>query len=115
MLTAGTHAIEIRYFEGGGGEELLVHVSGPIRRRKTALVNSALMTWTATVSVDVTPVNDPPVLFSLSPFINALEQTGLIINGGITVFDTDLDPLNGGNGLYSGASLTLARQEWSQQ
>ena len=28
-LTAGTHAIEIRYFEGGGGEELQVHVSGP--------------------------------------------------------------------------------------
>ena len=51
------------------------------------------------------------MLFSLSPFINALEQTGLIINGGITVFDTDLDPLNGGNGLYTGASLTLARQD----
>ena len=51
------------------------------------------------------------MLFSLSPFINALEQTGLIINGGITVFDTDLDPLNSGNGLYTGASLTLARQD----
>ena len=111
-LTAGTHAIEIRYFEGGGGEELQVHVSGPDTAGiKTALFDSALMTWTATVNVDVAPVNDPPVLFSLSPFINALEQTGLIINGGITVFDTDLDPLNGGNGLYTGASLTLARQD----
>ena len=115
-LAAGTHAIEIRYFEGGGGEELQVHVSGPdTANNKTALLDSALMTWTATVNVDVAPVNDPPVLFSLSPFINALEQTGLIINGSITVFDTDLDPLNGGNGLYTGASLTLARQEWSQQ
>ena len=27
---------------------------------KTALLDSALMTWAATVSVDVTPVNDPP-------------------------------------------------------
>ena len=109
--TAGTHAIEIRYFEGGGDEELRVHVSGPdTADTKTALLDSALMVWTATVSVDVTPVNDPPVLYSLSPFINALEQTGLIINGGITVFDTDLDPLNGGNGLYTGASLTLTRQ-----
>ena len=26
------------------------------------------------------------------------------------MFDTDLDPLNGGNGLYTGASLTLTRQ-----
>ena len=111
-LAAGTHAIEIRYFEDGGGEELQVHVSGPdTANNKTALLDSALMTWTATVNVDVAPVNDPPVLFSLSPFVNALEQTGLIINGSITVFDTDLDPLNGGNGLYTGASLTLARQD----
>ena len=111
-LAAGTHAIEIRYFEDGGGEELQVHVSGPdTANNKTALLDSALMTWTATVNVDVAPVNDPPVLFSLSPFVNALEQIGLIINGSITVFDTDLDPLNGGNGLYTGASLTLARQD----
>ena len=31
-LTAGAHAIEIRYFEGGGGEFLQVQVSGPERR-----------------------------------------------------------------------------------
>ena len=110
-LTTGTRAIEIRYFEGGGGEELRVHVSGPdTTNAKTALLDSALMTWTATVNADVAPINDPPVIYSVSPSVNALEQTGLIINGGITVFDTDLDPLNGGNGLYTGASLTLARQ-----
>ena len=43
-LTAGTHAIEIRYFEGGGGEELQVHVSGPDTAGvKTALLESALV------------------------------------------------------------------------
>jgi VCBS repeat-containing protein len=110
-LAAGTHAIEIRYFENGGGEQLQIQVSGPDTANvRAALLDSALMTWTATVNVDVAPVNDPPVLYSISPFINALEQTGLIINGSITVFDTDLDPLNSGNGLYTGASLTLARQ-----
>ena len=48
------------------------------------------------------PVNDPPDS-QPQPFINALEQTGLIINGGITVFDTDLDPPTAAT-LYTGAS-----------
>ena len=50
---AGTHAIEIRYFEGGGGEELQVSVSGPDTASiKTALLDSALV-GTATANVDV--------------------------------------------------------------
>ena len=34
----------------------------------------------------------------------------MIVNAGVTVSDADLDALNGGNGLYTGASLTVERE-----
>jgi hypothetical protein len=111
MLAAGTHAIEIRYFEGGGGESLQVQVSGPDTSDvKTDLFDSSLMTFTAAVNVDVTAANDPPQLINLNSAVNALEQTGVIVNSGVTVFDADLDALNGGAGLYTGASLMVVRE-----
>ena len=110
-LAAGTHAIEIRYFEGGGGEELQVHVSGPDTAGvKTALLESALTgTATANVAITVLAVNDAPQLANLGDTAAAVEQTAARLDPDVTVSDPDLDALNGGAGLYTGASLTLQR------
>ena len=63
-LTAGPHTIEIRYFEGGGGEELVVQVAGPDTAGvKTALFDTEMIvSGTATVSIDVAAVADAPAL-----------------------------------------------------
>ena len=63
-LTAGPHTIEIRYFEGGGGEELDVHVAGPDTAGiKTALFDTEMIvSGTATVTVKVEAVDDPTVV-----------------------------------------------------
>ncbi len=110
-LTAGMHAIEIRYFEGGGGEELQVHVSGPDTADiKTALLESALVgTATANVAITVLAVNDAPELANFGDTTVAVEQTAARLDLDVTVSDAELDTLNGGAGLYTGASFTLAR------
>jgi hypothetical protein len=61
-----------------------------------------------TLTVDVTAVNDSPVLSTGGP-IAATEQTAVAILTGAGVADVDLDARNGGNGDYAGASFSVNR------
>ena len=110
-LTAGTHAIEIRYFESGASEVLQVHVSGSDTADvKTALLESALLgPATANVEITVAATNDRPQIVNLDATITAVEQTAVVLDLDATVSDADLDALNGGAGLYTGASFTFTR------
>jgi len=60
------------------------------------------------LTVDVTAVNDSPVLTASTP-INATEQTAAFILTGANVSDVDLDAHNGGLGDYAGASFGVNR------
>ncbi|HYE27115.1 MAG TPA: Ig-like domain-containing protein [Allosphingosinicella sp.] len=60
------------------------------------------------LTVDVTAVNDSPVLTTGGP-IAATEQTAVAILTGASVADVDLDARNGGNGDYAGASFSVNR------
>ena len=110
-LAAGTHAIEIRFFESGASEVLQVNVSGPdTANAKTALLQSALLgPATANVEITVNAVNDVPQLANLAGTLATIEQTAVLLAANATVSDAELDALNGGAGLYTGASLTLVR------
>ena len=92
-LTAGVHAIEIRYFEGGGGEELQVRVSGPDTADiKTALLESGLVgTATANVVITVLAVNDAPELANFGDTTVAVEQTAARLDLDVAVSDAELD------------------------
>lgn len=61
-----------------------------------------------TLTVDVTAVNDSPVLSASSP-VSATEQTPGSVLSGVTVVDADLDALNSGSGDYAGAVFTISR------
>ncbi|HET9637578.1 MAG TPA: cadherin-like domain-containing protein, partial [Allosphingosinicella sp.] len=60
------------------------------------------------LTVDVTAVNDSPVLTTGGP-IAATEQTAVAILPAGSVADVDLDARNGGNGDYAGASFSVNR------
>jgi hypothetical protein len=62
-----------------------------------------------TLTVNVTAVNDSPILDSVALPVQATEQTAVAILTGTGVSDIDLDSRNGGNGDYAGASFTVAR------
>jgi hypothetical protein len=54
--------------------------------------------------------NNPPVFSNLDAAPAYIEDgSAVIIDGDATVSDTELDALNGGNGNYDGATLTIAR------
>jgi len=61
-----------------------------------------------TLTVDVTAVNDSPVLTASTP-VSATEQTAAYILSGVSVSDVDLDARNGGLGDYAGASFGVNR------
>jgi hypothetical protein len=61
-----------------------------------------------TLTVDVTPINDTPVVPN-SPTIVATEGSVTTINPALTVSDVDLDARNGGNGDYGGAQFLMNR------
>jgi hypothetical protein len=61
-----------------------------------------------TLTVDVTAVNDSPVLTASTP-VNATEQTAAYILTGVNVSDVDLDAKNGGLGDYAGSSFGVNR------
>jgi Ca2+-binding RTX toxin-like protein len=61
-----------------------------------------------TLTVDVTPVNDSPVLTATSP-ASATEQVATYILTGASVADVDLDARNGGLGDYAGAVFSVNR------
>ena len=90
-LSAGLHTIEIRYFEGGGGNELAAHISGPDTNGvKTGLLaNVVTASDGATVTVNVAPANDAPAATVSGPY-NATEQTDLSLKAtGLSVSDVD--------------------------
>ena len=75
----------------------------------TVADNDGASAVTANVlTVDVTPVNDSPVLTTGGP-IAATEQTAVAILPAGSVYDVDLDELNGGAGDYAGASFSVNR------
>jgi hypothetical protein len=61
-----------------------------------------------TLTVDVTAVNDSPVLTATSP-TSVTEQVSTYILTGATVSDVDLDAKNGGLGDYAGAVFSVNR------
>jgi hypothetical protein len=61
------------------------------------------------LSITVNPVNDSPVLANVGPIATVTEQITGTLDSDVSVSDVDLDPLNGGLGSYTGASLTIAR------
>ncbi|HEX8663395.1 MAG TPA: Ig-like domain-containing protein, partial [Beijerinckiaceae bacterium] len=63
-----------------------------------------------TINVTVTAVNDQPSIANVSGSVSTNEQTAVLLDTDANVADIDLDPLNSGNGSYTGASLTIARQ-----
>ena len=62
-----------------------------------------------TVTININAVNDTPVLTVATPLAST-EQVFATIDAAASVSDLDLDALNGGNGDYGGATLTVARQ-----
>ncbi|PSJ65698.1 beta strand repeat-containing protein [Kumtagia ephedrae] len=60
--------------------------------------------------ITVNAVNDAPALTGLGGTVATDEQTAMSLDTDALIADVDLDPLNGGNGSYAGASLVLARQ-----
>lgn len=62
------------------------------------------------INLDVTQVNDAPVFTGLDGTPSYTEGGAVVqLDADATISDLELDALNGGNGDYSGASLTLAR------
>ncbi|HVQ07464.1 MAG TPA: Ig-like domain-containing protein [Allosphingosinicella sp.] len=59
------------------------------------------------INVTVNAVNDTPVV-SLAATGSSTEQVAGTVDATATIADIDLDALNGGNGNYSGATLTIA-------
>ncbi|MEM9535593.1 MAG: cadherin-like domain-containing protein [Cyanobacteria bacterium P01_E01_bin.45] len=69
---------------------------------------TAFSTDIETASVTVSPLNDAPIFTNLDAAPNFTEGTApIVIDGNATVADPELDALNGGNGNYSGAILTV--------
>lgn len=74
-------------------------------------VSSGTATISSGSSASVTiNENNPPVFSNLDAAPAYTEDgSAVIIDGDATVSDTELDALNGGNGNYDGATLTIAR------
>ncbi|MEF1229104.1 Ig-like domain-containing protein, partial [Vibrio fortis] len=74
-------------------------------------VSSGTATISSGSSASVTINENNPPVFSNLDAAPAFTEDGsaVIIDGDATVSDTELDALNGGNGNYDGATLTIAR------
>jgi len=71
---------------------------------------TAFSSSTDTASVTVNAVNDVPVFTGLDGTPSFTEGGSVVaLDGDVTVSDAELDSLNGGNGDYSGATLTVVR------
>ncbi|RMB11894.1 DUF4347 domain-containing protein [Eilatimonas milleporae] len=63
-----------------------------------------------TAAVTVSAVNDAPVFTGLDGTPGYTEGgTAVVLDADVTIADVELDALNSGNGNYTGASLTIAR------
>jgi VCBS repeat-containing protein len=88
-----------------GGAETLTILSGDQGFNGTG----GPLTDSDNLSITVNPVNDSPVLSNVGPSATVTEQITATLDPDVAVSDVDLDPLNGGAGSYTGASLTIAR------
>ncbi|MFK7834981.1 MAG: hypothetical protein AB8B60_02065 [Sulfitobacter sp.] len=71
---------------------------------------SAFSSAQNTASISVTPVNDAPAFTGLDATPGYTEGgTSIVLDGSVAITDPDLDELNGGNGDYTGATLSIAR------
>lgn len=72
---------------------------------------SAFSAATNTASITVSAVNDAPVLTGLdgTPTFTEGQAGAVRLDSDVTVSDQELAALNGGNGDFAGASLTIAR------
>jgi len=71
---------------------------------------TAFSTATDTASLIVAAVNDPPVLANLDGTPGFTEGGAtVVLDSNVTVSDVELGSLNGGNGNFAGASLTIVR------
>src|SRR5262249_52314801 len=64
---------------------------------------------TGSTQVNITPLNDSPVLSKIGPSVATNEQTAALLDTDATVSDLDLDGTSGALGNYAGASLTIVR------
>ena len=65
-------------------------------------------TATASVTVNISAVNDPPTLTNAGPTASSTEQVFAVLDSDVTVADVDLDARNNGAGDYGNAGSTLA-------
>ncbi|WP_344816652.1 DUF4347 domain-containing protein, partial [Marinobacter xestospongiae] len=71
---------------------------------------TSFSTASDTASVTINAVNDAPVFTGLDGTPSYTEGAAAVpLDANATISDLELDALNGGNGDYSGASLTIAR------
>ncbi|MCB2180939.1 MAG: tandem-95 repeat protein, partial [Desulfobulbaceae bacterium] len=91
------------------------HADGdnPIDGNRTvdiSVSDGALSSAVATTTINVDPVNDAPTFAALDDTPTFTEDDpAVVLDMDATVADIELDALNGGNGDYSGATLTLLR------
>jgi hypothetical protein len=67
------------------------------------------LSGSAATQIVITAVDDAPVLTNVGPTASSTEQVFAVLDNNATASDVELNALNGGNGDYSGASLTIAR------
>ncbi|WP_274627603.1 DUF4347 domain-containing protein [Arvimicrobium flavum] len=67
-------------------------------------------TGTAQITVNITPVNDAPVLAGLAPVSFVEDADAVRVAADATISDVDLDPMADSNGDYGGATLTITLQ-----
>lgn len=100
----GTAAITFHAWDKSSG------VAGSTADASTTGNATPFSTASDTASITVNAVNDAPVFTGLDGTPAFTEGgSSVVLDADVTVGDAELDALNGGNGNYSGASLTIAR------
>ncbi|UPK40778.1 cadherin domain-containing protein (plasmid) [Bradyrhizobium sp. 186] len=66
-------------------------------------------TGTATATINVTAVDDAPVLTNVDLTVSSVEQTLALLDTDVTVFDAEYSALNGGAGDYAGSLVSIVR------
>ncbi len=87
-------------------------VNPPASVTLDVVVSDGSATDTESIVVNITPVNDPPVINNLdATSANTFTEDGsaIILDADVTVTDPELDGLNGGSGDYDGATITISR------
>ncbi|MFV1495455.1 DUF4347 domain-containing protein [Phaeobacter sp. JH20_02] len=101
---SGTATITIRAWDRSTGS------AGGVADASVTGGTSAFSAISDTASITVTSVNDAPVFAGLDAMPTFVEGgSAVVLDSTATIADTELASLNGGNGDFGGASLTIAR------